>query len=57
MAKITDATITQILANVGGNNNITLCGHCMTRLRLTLVNESRVNHAELKKNRWGHGCY
>lgn len=37
MAKITDATITQILANVGGNNNITLCGHCMTRLRLTLV--------------------
>ncbi|MDN6228980.1 MAG: PTS transporter subunit EIIB, partial [Enterobacterales bacterium] len=49
MAKITDATITQILANVGGNNNITLCGHCMTRLRLTLVDRSRVNHAELKK--------
>lgn len=49
MAKITDATIVQILTCVGGSQNIALCGNCMTRLRLTLHERSLVDHAELKK--------
>lgn len=49
MAKITDATIAQILTCVGGSQNIALCGNCMTRLRLTLHERSLVDHAELKK--------
>lgn len=49
MAKITDATIVQILTCVGGSQNIALCGNCMTRLRLTLHERSLVDHGELKK--------
>ena len=49
MAKITDATIAQILACIGGSQNIALCGNCMTRLRLTLRERSLVDHAKLKK--------
>lgn len=49
MAKITDATIVQILTCVGGSQNIALCGNCMTRLRLTLHERNLVDHAELKK--------
>lgn len=37
-----------ILENVGGNENITGLTHCATRLRFTLVDESRVNMNELK---------
>lgn len=48
MAKITDATIAQILACIGGSQNIALCGNCMTRLRLTLRERSLVDHAKLK---------
>lgn len=49
MAKITDATIVQILTCVGGSQNIVLCGNCMTRLRLTLHKRNLVDHTELKK--------
>ncbi|WP_413732511.1 PTS N-acetylmuramic acid transporter subunit IIBC [Sodalis sp. RH20] len=49
MAKINTAMIEQILALVGGRNNIAVCGHCMTRLRLTLKDSARVDGAALKK--------
>ena len=37
MAKITDTMIGQIIQAIGGRDNITHCGHCMTRLRLSLA--------------------
>ncbi|MEC5341969.1 PTS N-acetylmuramic acid transporter subunit IIBC [Brenneria populi] len=49
MAKITEATIEQILGHVGGGGNITLCGNCMTRLRLTLENRDLVEQDALKR--------
>lgn len=49
MAKITGSMIESILRLTGGSNNITLCGNCMTRLRLTLKNRDLVQNDELKK--------
>lgn len=49
MAKITCSMIESILHLTGGSNNITLCGNCMTRLRLTLKNRDLVQNDELKK--------
>ncbi len=48
MAKITEATIEQILGFVGGRDNVAVCGNCMTRLRLTLQDHTRIDHAALK---------
>ncbi|QKJ88887.1 PTS system N-acetylmuramic acid transporter subunits IIBC [Paramixta manurensis] len=48
MAKITDALIMDILQAVGGRNNVAVCGNCMTRLRLTLRDDTRVQHQRLK---------
>ncbi|KFD24833.1 PTS N-acetylmuramic acid transporter subunit IIBC [Yokenella regensburgei] len=48
MAKITEHLIATILDLVGTKNNITNCGHCMTRLRLTLVNDQLIEHGKLK---------
>jgi N-acetylmuramic acid-specific PTS system IIC component len=48
MAKITEQLIASILQRVGGNGNIETCGHCMTRLRLTLRDESLTDSASLK---------
>ncbi len=48
MAKITEATIKHIAEHVGGRNNIILCGNCMTRLRLTLNDQARVDQTALK---------
>lgn len=48
MAKITSAMMTQILSTVGGSSNISKCGNCMTRLRLTLRNNQLVDLAKLK---------
>lgn len=48
MAKITGQLIASILQKVGGSSNIKSCGHCMTRLRLTLRDESLTDSASLK---------
>jgi PTS system beta-glucosides-specific IIC component len=42
-------TATDILKYVGGENNITHLEHCSTRLRFTLIDESKINMEELKK--------
>ena len=42
------ATAKQILAKVGGESNIVNVNHCMTRLRLTLKDESIVKDDEIK---------
>lgn len=39
----------QIIANVGGDKNITTLIHCMTRLRFTLKDESKAKTTELEK--------
>lgn len=49
MAKINEAMIEQILVHVGGGGNITLCGNCMTRLRLTLEDRELVEQDALKR--------
>lgn len=48
MAKITEQMIASILQLVGNKNNIQTCGNCMTRLRLTLNDNSVVQHDKLK---------
>ena len=48
MAKITEALLRDILQAVGGAQNIAACGHCMTRLRLTLNQPEQVDLARLK---------
>ena len=41
-------TAREILAKVGGESNIVSVNHCMTRLRLTLKDESLVDDAQVK---------
>lgn len=41
-------TAKEILAKVGGENNIVSVNHCMTRLRLTLKDESLVDDSQVK---------
>lgn len=48
MAKITSSMIEQLLHLSGGKSNISACGNCMTRLRLTLVNRDAVDIDKLK---------
>ena len=48
MAKITEQLIASILQLVGGRNNIQSCGHCMTRLRLTLHDDQAIQRDKLK---------
>lgn len=48
MAKITSSMIEQLLHLSGGSTNISVCGNCMTRLRLTLVNRDAVDIDKLK---------
>ncbi len=49
MAKINQEMLLTILQAIGGANNIKQCGNCMTRLRLTLVNEQLVDKAAIKQ--------
>ncbi|HAS6418643.1 TPA: PTS N-acetylmuramic acid transporter subunit IIBC [Vibrio vulnificus] len=49
MAKITQTMISQLLAAVGGSSNVSKCGNCMTRLRLTLANNGLADQAVIKQ--------
>ncbi|ELX4123873.1 PTS N-acetylmuramic acid transporter subunit IIBC [Vibrio vulnificus] len=49
MAKITQTMISQLLAAVGGSRNVSKCGNCMTRLRLTLANNGVADQAVIKR--------
>lgn len=48
MARITEALLRDILQAIGGAQNIAACGHCMTRLRLTLNQPGESDLARLK---------
>lgn len=48
MAKITAPMIEQLLRLAGGKANISICGNCMTRLRLTLRDRDAADIAQLK---------
>ncbi|EOA3782242.1 PTS N-acetylmuramic acid transporter subunit IIBC [Vibrio vulnificus] len=50
MAKITQTMISQLLAAVGGSSNVSKCGNCMTRLRLTLANNGVADQAVIKQS-------
>lgn len=43
-----DQLAKDILANVGGEENVQIVGHCMTRLRLTIKDKAKVNEAAVK---------
>ncbi|MDX7986260.1 PTS N-acetylmuramic acid transporter subunit IIBC [Xenorhabdus sp. 12] len=49
MAKINQEMLVEILSAIGGAGNVAHSGNCMTRLRLTLRNDSLVDKARLKK--------
>ncbi|MDC9598533.1 PTS N-acetylmuramic acid transporter subunit IIBC [Xenorhabdus anantnagensis] len=49
MAKINQEMLVEILKAIGGTSNIAHCGHCMTRLRLTLYHHEPVDKTRLKK--------
>ncbi|ELK2036058.1 PTS N-acetylmuramic acid transporter subunit IIBC [Vibrio vulnificus] len=49
MAKITQTMISQLLAAVGGSSNVSKCGNCMTRLRLTLAKNGVADQAVIKQ--------
>lgn len=46
-----------IIQVVGGEENIASASHCMTRLRLHLKNENKLNAEEAKKNSRGSKSY
>ncbi|WP_313637687.1 PTS transporter subunit EIIC [Paenibacillus sp.] len=48
MSKYHDLAV-KILEAVGGSSNVSSYTHCMTRLRVTVVDRSRIAEAELKK--------
>lgn len=49
MAKITTSMVQEILTAIGGKNNVIKCGNCMTRLRLTLHDDSLANRDTIKR--------
>lgn len=49
MAKITSNTVSQLLSAVGGSGNVSKCGNCMTRLRLSLANNGLADQSVIKQ--------
>ncbi|MEC6908668.1 PTS N-acetylmuramic acid transporter subunit IIBC [Photobacterium piscicola] len=49
MAKITASMMQQILVAIGGKANVIKCGNCMTRLRLTLQDDSLADRDSIKR--------
>ncbi|CDG86600.1 PTS N-acetylmuramic acid transporter subunit IIBC [Xenorhabdus bovienii] len=49
MAKISQEMLVEILRAMGGVDNVVHCGNCMTRLRLTLRDDSLVDKTSLKE--------
>ena len=49
MAKITASMMQEIFTAIGGNENVIKCGNCMTRLRLTLKNDSLADRDSIKR--------
>ncbi|MDC9593632.1 PTS N-acetylmuramic acid transporter subunit IIBC [Xenorhabdus sp. IM139775] len=49
MAKISQEMLAKILDAIGGTGNVTHCGNCMTRLRLTLRDDSLTDVFRLKQ--------
>ncbi|OBU17822.1 PTS N-acetylmuramic acid transporter subunits IIBC [Photobacterium aquimaris] len=49
MAKITVSMMQQILVAIGGKANVIKCGNCMTRLRLTLQDDSLADRDSIKR--------
>lgn len=47
---------TDILSLVGGKENVSTIAHCMTRLRLTLKDESKIDIEAIKKVDGVMGC-
>ncbi|PKF62887.1 hypothetical protein CW745_05555 [Psychromonas sp. psych-6C06] len=43
-----EQTVQEVINAVGGSNNISSCTNCMTRLRLTLNDDSNVDRAKVK---------
>ncbi|MCO7176488.1 PTS system trehalose-specific EIIBC component [Sporolactobacillus kofuensis] len=49
MAVVTEESVKQIIETVGGNENINAATHCVTRLRLILKDENKVDKEKLDK--------
>ncbi len=49
MAKNYEELSKNIINLVGGKENVALCTHCVTRLRLNIIDKSDVNESEIKK--------
>ncbi len=49
MAKITASMMQEILTAMSGNENVIKCGNCMTRLRLTLRDDSLADRDSIKR--------
>ncbi|MFB4162245.1 PTS transporter subunit EIIC [Alteribacillus sp. JSM 102045] len=49
--------VAKLIENIGGVNNVSNASHCVTRLRLVLVDESLVNQQELEENELVKGTF
>ncbi|MED3987379.1 glucose PTS transporter subunit EIIB, partial [Peribacillus simplex] len=49
--------VSSIITNIGGSENISNASHCVTRLRLILVDESLVNKEALEENELVKGTF
>ncbi|MCM3216839.1 PTS transporter subunit EIIC [Niallia taxi] len=49
--------VSSIITNIGGSNNVSNVSHCVTRLRLVLVNESLINKEALEENELVKGTF
>ena len=51
MAKYTEFC-NEVIKNVGGKENISGVVHCMTRLRMNLKDQAKVDQEKIKKIKW-----